>query len=326
MYIPRNSHNSPYKQPTLEYFSNHFRGIGMRTGVYVLQLQNRGYYVGKSDNVDARVQQHKSGVGSAWCRHKGGVVKEIPTVFHGSLEDVSSWEMNETVTQMLLHGYANVRGWEFTSCGPLSTGELDTIKHVVMGQTDACRNCGNGGHFAENCPSGTVKARWLVDLENMKKNTVTTAQSAMAMAAMSYECDSKQAVVANHAVVGSARPGKVRTVRGGGGGGGDGGKGNSRQNGTARGGGGGGGSGFSFRGGGGGGGGSGFSIRGGGVEKRSMFCTRCGRGTHVAAKCYARCGVDGKQLYEEVSDDDDDDEEDNHEEESGSSFSGEDDY
>ena len=69
----------------------------------------------------------------------------------------------------------------------------------------------------------------------------------------------------------------------------------------------------------GGGGSGGLSIRGGGVVKRSMFCTRCGRGTHVAAKCYARCGVDGKQLYEEMSDDDDDDEE-----EGGSSSDGDD--
>jgi len=284
----------------------------MRTGVYVLQLQDGGYYVGKSDNIDARVQQHTSGVGSAWCCHKGGVVKEIPTVFPGSLQDVSSWEMNETVTQMLLHGYGNVRGWEFTSCQALSTGELDTIKNVIMGQTDMCRNCGNGGHFAQTCLSGTVKARWLVDLENMKKNTVSPAQSAMAMAAMSYERGgSKQAAVAGNAVGGgSGRAGKGSFGNG---------KGGTGQRGTV---GKGGVWGQCGNGRGGGGAGSGFTIRGGGgVVKRSTsrtapFCTRCGRGTHVAAKCYARCAIDGKQLYqeasdeldEEASDDDDDDE------------------
>jgi len=42
--------------------------------------------------------------------------------------------------------YANVCGWEFT-----------TIKCVVM------------GHFAESCLISTVKARWLVNIENMKK-------------------------------------------------------------------------------------------------------------------------------------------------------------
>jgi len=300
-----------YELSTLKYCSIHIRGMDMRSGVYVLQLQNGGYYVGKSDDIDARVQQHKSGGGSAWCRHKGGVVKEMPTVFHGSLGDISSWEMNETVTQMLLHGYANVRGWEFTSCGPLSTGELDTIKHVVMGQTDACRNCGNGGHFAESCLHSTVQAKWLVDLENMKKGTVSTAQSPMVMAAMSYEGASKQAVVASRAVGGSARPGAVRGggstyARGGGGGGGS----YARGGGGSHAHGGGGGGGSYAR-----GGGRGVSVRGGGIVKRStgrnsLFCTRCGRETHVAAKCYARSGIDGEQLDDDDDDDDEDDEDD----------------
>ena len=104
--------------------------------------------MGRSDNIDARVRQHTSGVGSAWCRHKGGCVKEVPTVFAGRLEDTASWEMNETVTQMLLHGYENVRGWEFSNCEALTSGELDMIKNVIMGQTDNCRKCGNQGHFA----------------------------------------------------------------------------------------------------------------------------------------------------------------------------------
>ena len=300
--------------------------MDMRSGVYVLQLQNGGYYVGKSDDIDARVQQHKSGGGSAWCRHKGGVVKEMPTVFHGSLGDISSWEMNETVTQMLLHGYANVRGWEFTSCGPLSTGELDMIKHVVMGQADACRNCGNGGHFAESCLTSTVKARWLVDLENMKKGTASTAQSPMVMAAMSYEGGGGG---------GSYGGGGGGGSYGGGGGGGSygcGGGGGSYGCGGGGSYGGGGGGGSHARGGGGsharggrgsharGGRGSharggrrGGPVRRGGIVKRStgrssLFCTRCGRETHVAAQCYARCGIDGEQLDDDDDDGEDDDE------------------
>ena len=71
--------------------------------------------MGKSDNIDVRVQQHTSGVGSTWCRHKGGLVREVPTVFSGSLQDISSLEMNKIVTQMSLHGYENIRGWGFTS-------------------------------------------------------------------------------------------------------------------------------------------------------------------------------------------------------------------
>jgi len=273
----------------------------MRAGVYVLQLQNGGYYVGKSDNIDARVQQHTTGVGSAWCRHKGGCVKEVPTVFAGSLEDTASWEMNETVTQMLLHGYENVRGWEFSSCGALTSGELDTIKNVIMGQTDMCRKCGNGGHFAQGCNSSTVKAKWLLDLENLKIQTLSAAPSAMAMAAMSYESGEKKAFFSSNAAggSGSALKGSAGDGSGNKGQGGISGKGGWGQGGRC----------------GRGGRGSGFSVRGGGVVKRSisrsaLFCKRCGRGTHMAANCYARCGVDGKKLDDYEDDDDDDDDKD----------------
>ena len=256
----------------------------MRTGVYVLQLHNGGYYVGKSDNIDARVRQHTSGAGSAWCRHKGGLVTEVPTVFSGSLEDISSWEMNETVTQMLLHGYENVRGWEFTSCTALTSGELDTIKNVIMGQTNNCRKCGNEGHFANACNSRNVKAKWLLDLETLKNKITSPTPSAMAVAAMSYERKSQKAVVCRNAA--SANRSGITGQFG-----------------------------ISGKGGWGQGSGSGFSIRGGGVVKKSMsrsavFCTRCGRGTHITKNCYARCGVDGKQLDDSEDDDDNDDDDD----------------
>jgi len=255
----------------------------MRAGVYVLQLHNGGYYVGRSDNIDARVRQHTSGVGSAWCRHKGGIVKEVPTVFAGSLEDSASWEMNETVTQMLLHGYENVRGWEFSCCGALTSGELDTIKNVIMGQTDMCRKCGNGGHFAHACDSSIEKAKWLLDLENMRKQKSSPAPGAMAMAAMSYE------------------RGKMPWGRGGRGGRAGRGGGGRRSS-------------FSLRGGrggsagrGGGGRRSSFAIRGGGVVKKyisrsALFCQRCGRETHTGENCYARCDVDGNALKDSEDD------------------------
>jgi len=51
----------------------------MRHGVYVLALEQGGIYVGRSADIDSRIQQHRSGVGSAWCRHQGGVVSEEPT-------------------------------------------------------------------------------------------------------------------------------------------------------------------------------------------------------------------------------------------------------
>ena len=38
------------------------------TNVYVLRLEGGRYYIGKSDNVMNRYQQHLGGSGSAWTR------------------------------------------------------------------------------------------------------------------------------------------------------------------------------------------------------------------------------------------------------------------
>jgi len=163
----------------------------MRHGVYVLALHNGGFYVGKSNNIDARVQQHRDGTGSAWCRFKGGVLGEVPTVVAGNMLDVASWEMSETVAQMLMHGFEHVRGWEFSSSAPLSCRECDTIKTIVMGQGDLCRRCGGEGHFATGCVHEIQP--WLMDLEKLKIASAPApvpARNMIAVAAMAYACHS----------------------------------------------------------------------------------------------------------------------------------------
>jgi predicted GIY-YIG superfamily endonuclease len=160
----------------------------MRHGVYVLALRNGGYYVGRSQDIDTRIRQHHEGTGSAWCRHQGGVLGEVASVHVGSTSDVASWEMNETVAQMLIHGFEKVRGWEFTNCAPLTSQECDTIKTIVMGQGNMCRRCGGEGHFAMECTRSIQM--WLQDLEKLQAMSLSPAAPAknvIAMAAMAYK-------------------------------------------------------------------------------------------------------------------------------------------
>jgi len=212
----------------------------MRNGVYVLALKHGGYYVGRSQDIDARIRQHHEGTGSAWCRHQGGVVGEVASVYVGSTSDVASWEMNETVAQMLMHGFENVRGWEFTNCAPLTSQECDTIKTIVMGQGNMCRRCGGEGHFATHCQQPIQM--WLVDLEKLQAISSTpavTVKNTIAMAAMAYKSFQSDATVQ------APHVGPIRHVR----------------------------------------------DRGGAGN-----CTRCGRDSHTAAKCFAHKHFTGADL------------------------------
>jgi len=160
----------------------------MRQGVYVLALEHGGLYVGRSNDIDKRIQQHCEGSGSAWCRHQGGVKREVATVHVGSSSDLASWEMNETVAQMLMHCFENVRGWEFTNCAALTSKECDTIKTIVMGQGNMCRRCGGEGHFATHCHEPIHL--WLQDLEKLQALSpavVVPIQNVIAQAAMAYQ-------------------------------------------------------------------------------------------------------------------------------------------
>ena len=134
------------------------------SGVYVLLLNDPGddgrpcYYVGKSDDMESRIEQHRSGrSAAAWVRARGGVASvEVPVVPREQLE---SWEMKETSARMIMHGINNVRGSEFVSTAPLTKEERTSVRTIAMGMGDLCRECGEPGHFARGCRR--EKAEWL---------------------------------------------------------------------------------------------------------------------------------------------------------------------
>ena len=137
--------------------------VAKRRGVYVLELNGGGFYVGKSDDIDTRIKQHMSGTfSSSWCHLQGGVKRVVPTLWPPQ-ECLSSWEQNETIAQMLTHGFEKVRGFEWTKC-VLNRSDCNTIKTMVFGHNDLCRRCGGKGHFQAQC-GNRPKQTWLLELD-----------------------------------------------------------------------------------------------------------------------------------------------------------------
>jgi hypothetical protein len=123
-----------------------------RSGVYVLELNSGAIYVGKSDDFQRRIQQHRSNGprAAAWVKEQGGVRKCLaPRV--PRTDDLNDWERKETLVRMMIHGPEKVRGWEFTEPGPLTLEHCATIKTLMFGDGDLCRKCGGSGHFAAQC-------------------------------------------------------------------------------------------------------------------------------------------------------------------------------
>ena len=149
--------------------SNMRRQDDRESGVYVLRLKEKGcngrpcFYVGKTSNKKSRIEQHIRGGNqcASWVREHGGVegVEEPIT----TRESLCSWEQKETIERIMIHGFDNVRGWEWTSCRPFGRNDYVSFKVTAMGSGDLCRKCGNPGHFASNC--NEKKASWLEECE-----------------------------------------------------------------------------------------------------------------------------------------------------------------
>jgi predicted GIY-YIG superfamily endonuclease len=119
------------------------------TNIYVLRLEGGRYYVGKSDNVMQRYQQHLNGSGSAWTRkHKPVSVEKV-------IENVSPFEEDKiTKEYMAKHGIDKVRGGSYVET-VLSDFHTEALKMEIWGAKDLCTQCGRNGHFVKDCYAKT---------------------------------------------------------------------------------------------------------------------------------------------------------------------------
>ena len=114
--------------------------------LYVLQLENDKWYVGKTHDIAKRFKEHQSGKGSAWTTMN----KPVRIVESRPLKDTYD-ETNTTKELMKKYGIDNVRGGAHVQVVMPEHVEK-TLKMEIRGDSGACFKCGLGGHFAVECP------------------------------------------------------------------------------------------------------------------------------------------------------------------------------
>ena len=113
--------------------------------IYVLQLENNKYYVGKTVNPAFRLNAHFNSHGSSWTQ-KYKPIKVLELVSNCSDFDEDKY----TLKYMNEKGVMNVRGGSFCEF-QLNDNDLQTIEKMIKGSTDKCFSCGESGHFANQC-------------------------------------------------------------------------------------------------------------------------------------------------------------------------------
>ena len=134
------------------------------TNIYVLRLEGGRYYIGKSDNIMNRYQQHINGSGSAWTR------QYRPVSLEKIIENVSPFEEDKiTKEYMSIYGIDRVRGGSYVEI-ELSEFHTDALNMEIWAAKDLCTNCGRPGHFVKNCHAKTDVSGNRIDKETNTHN------------------------------------------------------------------------------------------------------------------------------------------------------------
>ena len=115
------------------------------TYIYVLELTGGYYYVGKTQNVEMRYQQHCSGNGAVWTR------------LHGPIRLVESYKTSNTFEEdrktkeiMAKYGIDKVRGGSYTT-EHLDRYTIEFLQKEIWSGQDRCSRCGRCNHYVTEC-------------------------------------------------------------------------------------------------------------------------------------------------------------------------------
>ena len=132
------------------------KDINAPTAIYKMNLEGGKKYVGKTTDVDRRMNQHFSGNGAKVTKKfkpiNAKVIDEVPGFFS---DDVEQEYTEEYIDK---YGYENVRGGSYTNS--------KTLKKSSPKKTVTCYKCGRQGHYAIQCYAKTTVEGYSLDSGN----------------------------------------------------------------------------------------------------------------------------------------------------------------
>ena len=113
--------------------------------IYILELSDNKYYVGKTENLDNRIKDHFTSNGSAWTQ------KYRPLNLIDKYENCDEFDEDKYVKKyMMKYGIDNVRGGSYSQI-ELSQEMTNSVQRELQSASDKCFTCGFSTHFTKEC-------------------------------------------------------------------------------------------------------------------------------------------------------------------------------
>ena len=129
--------------------------------IYILKLEQGKYYVGKTNDIDNRLDKHYNNTGSYWTTKYKPI--DPPYAVYYNCDDFD--EDKYTIQMMAKYGIDDVRGGSFTKI-QLAVEEISLLTKMINNACNNCFNCHTNNHFANVCPYDKIKNTELVIMRN----------------------------------------------------------------------------------------------------------------------------------------------------------------
>ncbi len=115
------------------------------TNIYILRLAGNRFYVGRSQAVERRYQEHVDGDACAWTR------LYPPEALERTIENMSAFDEDRITKELMaIHGIDSVRGGSYVQV-ELSSDQRRSLQTEIWMAQGRCTGCGRTGHFVSVC-------------------------------------------------------------------------------------------------------------------------------------------------------------------------------
>jgi hypothetical protein len=119
--------------------------------IYILELEDKKYYIGKTTDPNFRLQQHYKSFGAEWTK------KYKPKQLIKLLPNCDNFDEDKyTLKYMEKYGIDNVRGGSFVTL-TLSKYEKKFLTKMIRSSENKCFYCDDKTHYINDCNFKNIK-------------------------------------------------------------------------------------------------------------------------------------------------------------------------